>query len=197
MASQQPFKIGQVAGEVKQQQAGEAGQASSGSPVSTKTMITASDLNFFYGKSQALFGINIQIPVQRVTAFIGPSGCGKSTFLRTLNRMNDTITGTHVEGTVEIDGRNIYAPGTDVVSLRQKVGMVFQKSNPFPRSIFDNVAYGLRINKMTSSKSELEARVEEALRDAAIWEEVKDRLHASALGLSGGQQQRLCIARTL
>jgi phosphate transport system ATP-binding protein len=197
MASQQPFKIGQVAGEVKQQQAGEAGQASSGSPVSTKTMITASKLDFFYGKSQALYDINIEIPVQRVTAFIGPSGCGKSTFLRTLNRMNDTIAGTRVDGTVEIDGQNIYAPGTDVVGLRRKVGMVFQKSNPFPRSIYDNVAYGLRINRMTNRKSELDERVEEALRDAAIWDEVKDRLHTSAYGLSGGQQQRLCIARTL
>ncbi|HKX30126.1 MAG TPA: phosphate ABC transporter ATP-binding protein PstB [Blastocatellia bacterium] len=160
-------------------------------------MITASNLNFYYGKSQALYEIGIQIPFQRVTAFIGPSGCGKSTFLRTLNRMNDTITGTRVEGSVEIDDANIYAPGTDVVALRQKVGMVFQKSNPFPRSIYDNVAYGLRINKMTRNKAELDARVEEALRDAALWEEVKDRLHASAFGLSGGQQQRLCIARTL
>ncbi|MBO0721899.1 MAG: phosphate ABC transporter ATP-binding protein [Blastocatellia bacterium] len=191
------MKAGPVAGEVKQQQAGEEGQVSSSGPVSTKTMITASKLDFFYGKSQALYDINIDIPVQRVTAFIGPSGCGKSTFLRTLNRMNDTIPGTRVEGTVEIDGQNIYAPGTDVVGLRRRVGMVFQKSNPFPRSIYDNVAYGLRINRMTSRKSELDERVEEALRDAAIWDEVKDRLNTSAFGLSGGQQQRLCIARTL
>ena len=199
MASQHPLKvkIGPVAGEVKQQQAGEADQVSSGGPVSTQTMITASKLDFFYGKSQALYDINIEIPVQRVTAFIGPSGCGKSTFLRTLNRMNDTIAGTRVKGSVEIDSQNIYAPGTDVVELRRKVGMVFQKSNPFPRSIYDNVAYGLRINRMTSRKSELDERVEEALRDAAIWDEVKDRLHTSAYGLSGGQQQRLCIARTL
>jgi phosphate transport system ATP-binding protein len=130
-------------------------------------------------------------------AFIGPSGCGKSTFLRTLNRMNDTIAGTRIEGKVEIDGQNVYAPGTDVVDLRRKVGMVFQKSNPFPKSIFDNVAYGLKINGIASSKSEISHRVEEALIDAALWPEVKDRLKSSALGLSGGQQQRLCIARAL
>lgn len=159
--------------------------------------ISAQHLNFFYGKSQALFDISLDIPERRVTAFIGPSGCGKSTFLRTLNRMNDIIPGTRVEGTVLIDNTDIYAPQTDVVDLRLRVGMVFQKSNPFPKSIFDNVAYGLRINRMTSSKSELAGQVEQALRDAAIWEEVKDRLHQSALGLSGGQQQRLCIARAL
>jgi phosphate transport system ATP-binding protein len=159
--------------------------------------IRVSNLNFYYGRAQALYGINIQIPVQRVTAFIGPSGCGKSTFLRTLNRMNDIIAGARVEGLVEIDGENVYAPSADVVALRRKVGMVFQKSNPFPRSIYDNVAYGLRINRMTRSKSELDGRVEAALKDAALWDEVKDRLGASAIGLSGGQQQRLCIARTL
>lgn len=159
--------------------------------------VSVSNLNFFYGRAQALHNISIQIPGRRVTAFIGPSGCGKSTFLRTLNRMNDIITGTRVEGLIEIDGQNIYAPGADVVALRRKVGMVFQKSNPFPRSIYENVAYGLRINRMTRSKSELDGRVEAALKDAALWDEVKDRLHASAFGLSGGQQQRLCIARTL
>lgn len=159
--------------------------------------ISARHLNFFYGKSQALFDISIDIPERRVTAFIGPSGCGKSTFLRTLNRMNDIIPGTRVEGEVLIDHTDIYAPATDVVDLRLRVGMVFQKSNPFPKSIFDNVAYGLRINRMTSSKSELHAAVEQALKDAAIWEEVKHRLNQSALGLSGGQQQRLCIARAL
>jgi phosphate transport system ATP-binding protein len=159
--------------------------------------ISVSHLDFFYGKAQALFDINIEIPEKVVTAFIGPSGCGKSTFLRTLNRMNDIIPGTRAEGQILIDDTDIYAPGTDVVDLRRKVGMVFQKSNPFPKSIFDNVAYGLRINRMTSSRSELEARVEQALKDAAIWNEVKDRLHESALGLSGGQQQRLCIARAL
>jgi phosphate transport system ATP-binding protein len=132
-----------------------------------------------------------------VTAFIGPSGCGKSTFLRTLNRMNDIIPGTRVQGAVLIDDLDIYGPGVDVVALRRRVGMVFQKSNPFPKSIFENVAYGLRINGTTGSRSELAARVEESLRQAALWDEVKDRLHESALALSGGQQQRLCIARAL
>ncbi len=159
--------------------------------------IVATNLNFFYGKTQALHGISLQVPERIVMAFIGPSGCGKSTFLRTLNRMNDVIPGTRVEGEVLIDERNIYEPGTDVVDLRRKVGMVFQKSNPFPKSIFDNVAYGLRINRLTSSKAELEERVEQALGDAALWAEVKDRLKSSALSLSGGQQQRLCIARAL
>jgi phosphate transport system ATP-binding protein len=159
--------------------------------------ISVNHLNFFYGKSQALFDVSIEIPERAVSAFIGPSGCGKSTFIRTLNRMNDIIPGTRVEGEVLIDNIDIYAPTTDVVELRKKVGMVFQKSNPFPKSIFDNVAYGLRINRMTSSRSELAGRVEQALKDAAIWTEVKDRLHESALGLSGGQQQRLCIARAL
>jgi len=159
--------------------------------------ISVGNLNFFYGKSQALFDINIAIKERVVTAFIGRSGCGKSTFLRTLNRMNDIIPGTRVEGKISIDGLDIYDARTDVVDLRRRVGMVFQKSNPFPKSIFDNVAYGLRINRMTSSRSELQDRVEQALQDAAIWKEVKDRLHESALGLSGGQQQRLCIARAL
>jgi len=130
-------------------------------------------------------------------AFIGPSGCGKSTLLRTLNRMNDVIPATRVEGEVLIDNSDIYEGGTDVVDLRRKVGMVFQKSNPFPKSIFDNVAYGVRINRLTSNKTELQHRVEQALRDAALWEEVKDRLRSSAFSLSGGQQQRLCIARAL
>jgi phosphate transport system ATP-binding protein len=161
------------------------------------TKISVRDLNFYYGRSQALFDIFLEIPERKVTAFIGPSGCGKSTFLRTLNRMNDIIPGTRVEGEVLIDDTDIYAPETDVVDLRLRVGMVFQKSNPFPKSIFDNVAYGLRINRMTSSRSDLEGQVERALKDAAIWDEVKDRLKQSALGLSGGQQQRLCIARAL
>src|SRR2546426_8652028 len=155
------------------------------------------NLNFYYGKSRALKDITLSIPPNQVTAFIGPSGCGKSTLLRTLNRMNDVIPGTRVEGRVELDGEDIYSPGTDVVSLRRRAGMVFQKSNPFPRSIFDNVAYGLRINNLTHSKSELAERVESSLRAAAIWDEVKDRLKESAYGLSGGQQQRLCIARAL
>jgi phosphate transport system ATP-binding protein len=162
-----------------------------------KAKVAVRDLNFFYGKSQALHNISLEIPERIVMAFIGPSGCGKSTFLRTLNRMNDVIPATRVEGEVLIDDRDIYAAGTDVVDLRRKVGMVFQKSNPFPKSIFDNVAYGLRINRLTRGSSELAGRVEEALKDAALWNEVKDRLKTSALSLSGGQQQRLCIARAL
>ncbi|HEY7114208.1 MAG TPA: phosphate ABC transporter ATP-binding protein PstB [Thermoanaerobaculia bacterium] len=153
-------------------------------------------LCFFYGRHQALYDISLAVPEKSVTALIGPSGCGKSTYLRCLNRMNDIIPDTRVEGDVLLDGKDIYGAGTDVVDLRRRVGMVFQKSNPFPKSIFDNVAYGLRINSL-AKHSELPARVEKALRGAALWEEVKDRLDASALGLSGGQQQRLCIARAL
>jgi phosphate transport system ATP-binding protein len=159
--------------------------------------IDVEHLSFFYGEKRALEDISIKIQPNVVTAFIGPSGCGKSTFLRTLNRMNDIIPGARVEGRVCIDGQDIYGPNVDVVAMRRKVGMVFQKSNPFPKSIFENVAYGLRINKMTSSKSEMAGRVEESLQQAALWDEVKDRLHESALAMSGGQQQRLCIARAL
>jgi phosphate transport system ATP-binding protein len=160
-------------------------------------IIEARNLNFFYGAKRALESITLGIRPNLVTAFIGPSGCGKSTFLRTLNRMNDIIPGTRIEGQVLIDGGDIYAPGSDVVRLRRRVGMVFQKSNPFPKSIFENVAYGLRINGLARDRSALHARVEDSLRAAAIWDEVKDRLHESALALSGGQQQRLCIARAL
>ncbi|MEP6818050.1 MAG: phosphate ABC transporter ATP-binding protein PstB [bacterium] len=159
--------------------------------------IAVRNLDFYYGKTQALYDVSLEIPERIVMAFIGPSGCGKSTFLRTLNRMNDVIPGTRVAGEVLMDGIDIYQPGTDVVELRRKVGMVFQKSNPFPKSIFDNVAYGLRINRLTATSAELEERVEQALLDAALWNEVKDRLKTSALSLSGGQQQRLCIARAL
>jgi phosphate transport system ATP-binding protein len=159
--------------------------------------VTVRNLNFYYGRAQALHEISLDVPEHIVMAFIGPSGCGKSTFLRTLNRMNDVIPGTRVEGEVTIDGRDIYAAGTDVVDLRRRVGMVFQKSNPFPKSIFDNIAYGLRINRLISNKAQLQERVEQALKDAALWSEVKDRLKTSALSLSGGQQQRLCIARAL
>jgi phosphate transport system ATP-binding protein len=159
--------------------------------------IDVEHLNFFYGQKRALQDISIQLRANVVSAFIGPSGCGKSTFLRTLNRMNDIIPGTRVEGTIRIDGIDIYDPSLDVVGLRRRVGMVFQKSNPFPKSIFENVAYGLRINGMAGSRAELAGRVEESLKAAAIWDEVKDRLHESALSLSGGQQQRLCIARAL
>ncbi len=174
-----------------------AGAEQAARPRPAQAKVSVRGLDFFYGRAQALHRISIDIPERVVMAFIGPSGCGKSTFLRTLNRMNDTIPGTRAEGEVLIDGRDIYAPAVDVVELRRKVGMVFQKSNPFPKSIFDNVAYGLRVNRMTDSKSELQGRVEEALKDAALWSEVKDRLKSSALGLSGGQQQRLCIARAL
>jgi phosphate transport system ATP-binding protein len=159
--------------------------------------ITVNGLHFYYGAKRALEDITIEIPANLVTAFIGPSGCGKSTFLRTLNRMNDIIPGTRVTGSVMIDGRDIYGGGTDVVALRQRVGMVFQKSNPFPKSIFENVAYGIRINGLARNRVQLQERVEESLRQAAIWDEVKDRLQESALALSGGQQQRLCIARAL
>ncbi len=162
-----------------------------------QTKVGVRELNFFYGRTQALHNISIAIPERIVMSLIGPSGCGKSTFLRTLNRMNDTIPGTRAEGRVEIDGRDIYAPETNVVELRRRVGMVFQKSNPFPKSIFDNVAYGLRINRLATSTADLQERVEKALVDAALWPEVRDRLKASALSLSGGQQQRLCIARAL
>ena len=158
--------------------------------------ISVEHLNFFYGAKRALTDISIDIKAREVTAFIGPSGCGKSTFLRTLNRMNDIIPGTRVEGSVKIDGEDLYASGTDAVSLRRKVGMVFQKSNPFPKSIFENVAYGLRINGMAKGK-DLHAQVEASLQSAALWDEVKDRLHDPAMSLSGGQQQRLCIARAL
>ncbi|MDD5757491.1 MAG: phosphate ABC transporter ATP-binding protein PstB [Desulfobulbaceae bacterium] len=166
------------------------------SPADVQIPIKATALNFFYGQSQALFDINISVQRQRVTAFIGPSGCGKSTFLRTLNRMNDIIPGTRVEGEILIDNENIYLPSTNVVSLRKKVGMVFQKSNPFPKSIFENIAYGPRIHGQ-NDKAALNEVVEKSLIRAGLFAEVKDRLHNNAMGLSGGQQQRLCIARAL
>ena len=171
--------------------------AAPGAPGDHPLKIDVEGMNFYYGPKRALDNISVRIGANLVTAFIGPSGCGKSTFLRTLNRMNDIIPATRVEGKVHIDGQDIYAAGLDVVQLRRRVGMVFQKSNPFPKSIFENVAYGLRVNDMTRSKAETTDRVEESLRAAAIWDEVKDRLHESALALSGGQQQRLCIARAL
>jgi len=159
--------------------------------------IDVAKMNFYYGAHQVLHEIDLSVFPHQVTAFIGPSGCGKSTFLRSLNRMNDIIPGTRVEGAVRIDGQDIYASSVDVVDLRRRVGMVFQKSNPFPKSIFENVAYGLRINRMAKSRDELRDRVEASLRSAALWDEVRDRLQSSALSLSGGQQQRLCIARAL
>jgi phosphate transport system ATP-binding protein len=159
--------------------------------------IRVAGMNFYYGSHRVLEDISLNIQPNQVTALIGPSGCGKSTFLRSLNRMNDIVPGARVEGSISIDGADIYAPTVDVVDLRRRVGMVFQKSNPFPKSVFDNVAYGLRINRMTHSREELRGRVEASLKAAALWDEVRDRLHASALSLSGGQQQRLCIARAL
>jgi phosphate transport system ATP-binding protein len=161
-----------------------------------KAKIEAKDLNFYYGDKQTLKNINLIATKNKVTALIGPSGCGKSTFIRTLNRMNDVIPGTRVEGEVFLDGENIYSPKVDVVELRKRVGMVFQKPNPFPKSIFDNIAYGLRINGM-KSKRNIEEIVEKSLNEAALWDEVKNRLGENAFALSGGQQQRLCIARSL
>lgn len=158
--------------------------------------IQTRDLTLYYGTKMALNSVSVEIPGNQVTALIGPSGCGKSTFLRTLNRMNDLIPGVKITGEILIDNFNIYDRDVDSVNLRKKVGMVFQKSNPFAKSIFENVAYGPKINGLTN-KTELKDIVESSLKRAAIWEEVKDRLHDSALGLSGGQQQRLCIARTL
>ena len=160
------------------------------------TKIKAKRINFFYGKHQALFDISMELPSKKVTALIGPSGCGKSTFLRLLNRMNDVYPASRMEGKILIDGMDIYSPQTDVVALRRKVGMVFQKSTPFPKSIHENVSYGLKIIGIRDKKK-IDSIVEKSLRHAALWEEVKDDLNKSALELSGGQQQRLCIARAL
>lgn len=161
-----------------------------------KSKVHVEKMDFYYGAVQALFNINMDIAEKKVTAFIGPSGCGKSTFLRTLNRMNDIIDGTRLEGKVLIDNSDIYSPMTDVVGLRKKIGMIFQKSNPFPKSIYDNIAYGPRIHGV-KDKNKLMEIVESCLIKSALWDEVKDRLDTSAMGLSGGQQQRLCIARAL
>lgn len=157
--------------------------------------ITVRDLNLYYGTQHALKGVSADVPDKSITALIGPSGCGKSTFIRTLNRMNDLIAGVRITGEILLDGVDIYQDG-DVFGLRKKVGMVFQKPNPFPKSVYENVAFGPRLHGMTE-RAELDAQVEKSLRAAALWDEVKDRLHKSALGLSGGQQQRLCIARAL
>lgn len=159
-------------------------------------ILTAKDLDLFYGQTQALKHVNIEIPERRVTALIGPSGCGKSTFLKTLDRMNDLVPGVTIKGSVRYRGREIYSSDVDVTWLRKQIGMVFQKPNPFPMSIYDNIAYGPRTHGI-KSKAKLDEIVEKSLRGAAIWDEVKDRLKKSALGLSGGQQQRICIARAL
>ncbi|NLC71301.1 MAG: ATP-binding cassette domain-containing protein, partial [Desulfuromonadaceae bacterium] len=158
--------------------------------------IASRHLDFFYGSAQALHGISLEFPQNRVTALIGPSGCGKSTYLRCFNRMNDLIPATRMDGEILFDGADINQPSVDVVTLRSRIGMVFQKPNPFPKTIFENVAYGLRVNGIRD-RAVIQERIEESLRWAALWDEVKDRLHSSALGLSGGQQQRLCIARAL
>ena len=159
--------------------------------------ITAEHVNVFYGDKPAIVDVSIAIDQDNVTAFIGPSGCGKSTFLRTLNRMNDTVPNARVEGDIRLDGRDIYAPGMDVVELRARVGMVFQKPNPFPKSIYENVAYGARIHGLAHGRAQLDAIVERSLQRAGLWNEVKDRLTDSGTALSGGQQQRLCIARAI
>ncbi|MCB0352483.1 MAG: phosphate ABC transporter ATP-binding protein [Bdellovibrionales bacterium] len=178
-------------------------EAKGGSVASVKptrqvqTTIASKNVCVYYGDKQALFNISLEIGKCEITALIGPSGCGKSTFLRCLNRMNDVIEGCRVEGVITLDGRSIYDPKLDVVQLREQVGMVFQKPNPFPKSIYDNVAYGPRIHGLADSKDQLDQIVEDSLRRAGLFEEVKDRLHDSGTGLSGGQQQRLCIARAI
>ncbi len=159
--------------------------------------MSARDVSVWYGPKKAIDNVSIDVDQANVTAFIGPSGCGKSTFLRTLNRMNDTVASARVEGNITLDGENIYAPSMDVVQLRARVGMVFQKPNPFPKSIYENVAYGPRIHGLASAKAEMDRIVEESLIRAGLWDEVKDRLDASGTALSGGQQQRLCIARAI
>ncbi|RVT94153.1 phosphate ABC transporter ATP-binding protein [Sphingomonas crocodyli] len=172
-----------------------ATESPAGTPRDIK--MVARDVNVYYGPKQAIKGVSIEIPTDEVTAFIGPSGCGKSTFLRTLNRMNDTVSGARVEGDIRLDGEDIYDASMDVVQLRARVGMVFQKPNPFPKSIFENVAYGPRIHGLAASRGEMEQIVEQSLKRAGLWDEVKDRLNDSGTALSGGQQQRLCIARAI
>ena len=163
----------------------------------SEVTVEANDFSFWYGANQALKHINLKVASRKVTALIGPSGCGKSTFLRSINRMNDLIPGTRHDGDIHLDGESVFRQDQDVVLLRRRVGMVFQKSNPFPKTIFDNVAYGPRVNRLVKGRRDLEDLVEHSLKRAALWDEVKDRLDKSALGLSGGQQQRLCIARAL
>ncbi len=165
--------------------------------MTTTPKMTAQNVSIYYGQKQAIDAVSINIATEHVTAFIGPSGCGKSTFLRALNRMNDTIPSCRMEGNIELDGQNIHTSGMDVVQLRARVGMVFQKPNPFPKSIYENIAYGPRIHGLAGAKSDLDGIVENSLRKAGLWDEVKDRLTDSGTALSGGQQQRLCIARAI
>ncbi len=171
--------------------------ATEGNTLAMGNKMEIHDLHFYYGSFEALKGINLEVKARQITALIGPSGCGKSTFLRTLNRMNDTIAGTRVEGRVLLDDANIYAPETDVVQLRRRVGLVFQRPNPFPQSVYDNVAFGPRVLGLHRGRANLNEVVEQSLRAAALWDDVKDDLRVSALDLAGGQQQRLCIARVL
>jgi len=181
-----------VAGDIRPGTTGVAGKSAS----PAETAIHVRDFNCWYSSFQALHGISIDIPVKQVTALIGPSGCGKSTFLRWINRMNDLIPGARAEGTITLHGEDLFARGVDIVDLRRRVGMVFQKANPFPKSIYDNIAFGPRLHSKIS-RGDMDDLVEQSLRRAALWDEVKDRLKNSALGLSGGQQQRLCIARAI
>ncbi len=178
-------------------QAAPGPQQTTGEDEAPEPMIEVEDLNFFYGAAQALYEVNLRVPANQVTAFIGPSGCGKSTLLRCFNRMNDLIDGTRIgKGSIRIHGVDINSPEVDTIALRRQIGMVFQKSNPFPKSIYENIAYGLQIQGIRD-RQRLDEVVEKSLRGAALWDEVKDRLHTSALGLSGGQQQRVCIARAI
>jgi phosphate transport system ATP-binding protein len=175
----------------------QAAPAGAGHNSAAMPKMTARDVSVFYGQKKAIDCVSIDVTQENVTAFIGPSGCGKSTFLRCLNRMNDTIPSARVEGEISLDGQNVYSPAMDVVQLRARVGMVFQKPNPFPKSIYENVAYGPRIHGLASNKAEMDQVVERSLKRAGLWEEVKDRLTESGTALSGGQQQRLCIARAI
>jgi phosphate transport system ATP-binding protein len=186
-----------TASPVKNELTSSPASSAAGVGAASAPMIEVEHVDFFYGKSKALHSVTLNIPAKQVTAFIGPSGCGKSTLLRCFNRMNDLIEGTRIgAGHIKIQGVDIYDPSVDVIALRRQVGMVFQKSNPFPKSIYQNISYGLELQGV-KDKARLDAVVEKSLRGAALWEEVKDRLHSSALGLSGGQQQRLCIARAI
>ena len=175
----------------------ERGEETLSASIATSTKVSAKSVNVYYGDTHALHDVSLDVYSQQITSLIGPSGCGKSTFLRCLNRMNDVVDGCRVTGSIELDGKNIYAPDIDVVELRSRIGMVFQKPNPFPKSIFENIAYGPKIHGLAENRTDLEEIVVNSLKKAGLFNEVKDRMHAPATGLSGGQQQRLCIARTI